>query len=1094
MAWGRLALIEAAKVSPQALEQVAKVFQYEKQLPDTHEIKQDLFNEHALSDVHPNSPPQASNKRSTGSFVRITKIEPLEPEQERSHDYLYDPKQVLNPNNSAAGTYQFEQARPLLTSAQLIPFLHSSLGLKQVGNKIDQRVVGRLVTKGRPIQCLPLKQVQRWSQQLQIIVDTGEHLRPYWSDFEQIVELLKQVLGSNNVTAVRLRERGYYRSKPLCIEWPSQKNTEWRSWTAPATEVPILILSDFGVSDKTGNESGLWWRFSKELISHPAPVITLSPVSSTPLNPAACQRLSISPLVDGVQLPRHALTGFKLKLLSLDAINEILVMLSPLPVIDIGLLRKLRDQFNWGPSYIESQIWNHSDMQRSSLGVRLKPALAKGYVKKFRRQVKKEDAEKLWNIVAQHHKNAHQGLRQLELIGQSVTSETDNEQVRNYLKQLCASTAQSIKGSAQHQALVMQCKTYLASQPDDIWKGALEDVFYDLCAMAYEFEIKAGDLPPTLGEHFRPDRLKWLLDDSERQETVSWSVRQIGVKGEICFEQVNTSGAIVSPVYRFDALKKMPPTLHLQNGTVRPLHDGLICKTEQLTSVEVRTETEIVHFDMMQKPDWAAALGRDQYGLYADINLTPDHLQRFRWIPAGTFLMGSPESEPERNDDETQHLVTLTKGYWLADSTVTQDQWQAIMTRVPSYFRGKSLPVERVSWDGAQGFIQLINSQHSLLEFKLPSEAEWEYACRAGTTTPFIYGENITPKQVNYDATKPYNNGEEGEYRRQTVTVKSLAANPWGLFEMHGNVWEWCLDEWNKDLGTAPVTDPIMQFGDPGTFRAVRGGGWHQEGDRVRSSCRNFYSSDNSRSDLGFRLILVSPSASTCDDAIDPSSSIVPSKTLYPSETLLPSAVFTDDGKGTSPPEYYDSSQKEDFGQNETLESSRDPITLEDENSELVSLFVSYPHADWYLIEKVEACLKDINKPKVIVKTKFDSDMSLGQKIVKHVMEEMKGADIVVLLVNNQYKGSAHAAIQMKQLLANNNAGDPIVVPIIIEKVESLDEDYFKSIQALPSGAKPLNEWPSPDEFWDDVKSGLRVTIKKEFERKQRDSAKKMEK
>lgn len=874
MAWGRLALIEAAKVSPQALEQVAKVFQYEKQLPDTHEIKQDLFKEHALSDVHPNSPPQASNKRSTGSFVRITKIEPLEPEQERSHDYLYDPKQVLNPNNSAAGTYQFEQARPLLTSAQLIPFLHNSLGLKQAGNKIDQRVLGRLVAKGQPIQRLPLKQVQRWSQQLQIIVDTGEHLRPYWSDFEQVVELLKQVLGSNNVTAVRLRERGYYRSKPLCIEWPSQKNTEWRSWTAPATEVPILILSDFGVSDKTGNESGLWWRFSKELISHPAPVITLSPVSSAPLNPAACQRLSISPLVDGVQLPRHALTGFKLKSLSLDAINEILVMLSPLPVIDIGLLRKLRDQFNWGPSYIESQIWNHSDMQRSSLGVRLKPALAKGYVKIFRRQVKKEDAEKLWNIVGQHHKNAHQGLRQLELIGQSVTSETDNEQVRNYLKQLCASTAQSIKGSAQHQALVMQCKTYLASQPDDIWKGALEDVFYDLCAMAYESEIKAGDLPPTLGEHFRPDRLKWLLDDSERRETVSWSVRQIGVKGEICFEQVNTSGAIVSPVYRFDALKKMPPTLHLQDGTVRPLHDGLICKTEQLTSVEVRTETEIVHFDMMQKPDWAAALGRDQYGLYADINLVPSHLQRFRWIPAGTFLMGSPESEPKRElwslSKETQHQVTLSKGYWLADSTVTQAQWQAITGRDPSQFKGENRPVEKISWNDAQDFIDSINSQHSSLTFKLPSEAEWEYACRAGTKTPFSYGEKITNRQVNYNAETSYRSGGKGDDKVATVAVKSLAANPWGLFEMHGNVLEWCLDEWKNDLGFRAVTDPVQQSDKSNAERVTRGGSWRYREGGVRSAYRRHRPQDSGNDSLGLRLSLANPQARAASRATIP--------------------------------------------------------------------------------------------------------------------------------------------------------------------------------------------------------------------------------
>ncbi len=885
MAWGRLALIEAAKLNAQTLAEVAEVFEYEKQARKVKPKPEGEATAQRLSDEPLKAVTRAQRKRSSGRFVRITKIEPLEQDAEQSHDYLYDPQQQLKANNETSGTYQFDAPRPLLTSAQLIPFLHNTLGLEQPGKKIDQRVLNRLVSKGQPIQKLPFKSVQRWSQQLQILVDTGDHLRPYRSDFEQIITLLKQVLGSHNVTALRLREPMQRRQKALCIEWPTQRDKDWHHWQLPAADVPILILSDFGVTERTGKDSDLWWQIAKDLYAHPAPVISLSPVVSSPLSRAACQRLSISPLSDAGSLPRHALRGFEQKGLTETDLQSILILLSPLPIIDAGLLRKLRDEFKWGGSAIEAQLWNHKDMQLGSLGVRLKPSLAKDYTKRFRREVSQQDAEALWGVVKEHHEHAHQGLKQLEQIGQCVASESDNQHVRSYLKQLSASTAQSAKGSAQHNALVMQCKTFLASQPDDIWNGALNDVFYDLCAMAYESEIKAGELPPMLGEHFRPERLKWLLDDKERQEYVSWSVRQLGVSGEICFEQASTSAEIASPVYRFEALKKIPPTLHMHDGTVRSVQDGFVCQADELGSVEVRTEHEVMHFDVMKKPDWAEAIGRDRYGLYADIEIASECLQRFRWIRAGTFMMGSPEDEPERESwfgsKETLRQVTLTEGFWLADTTVTQSQWQAVMGNNPSHFKGENRPVEQVSWDDAQVFIKIINTNLSDLEFDLPSEAQWEYACRAGTTTPFSFGKNITPDQVNYDGNYPYANAEKGEYREETVPVKSLPTNPWGLCEMHGNVWEWCQDIWQEDLGISAVVDPVSKVdqAEEGASRVIRGGSWRNEGRSVRSGCRyrraprGRFAPDGRFIYLGFRLFLVNPRGSAGGGAAIPEAS-----------------------------------------------------------------------------------------------------------------------------------------------------------------------------------------------------------------------------
>ena len=265
-------------------------------------------------------------------------------------------------------------------------------------------------------------------------------------------------------------------------------------------------------------------------------------------------------------------------------------------------------------------------------------------------------------------------------------------------------------------------------------------------------------------------------------------------------------------------------------------------------------------------PDYASAWGEDLYGLWFEL-LIKTVVQRFRWIPAGEFTMGSPADEKERElwGKETQHHVTLSQGYWLADTTCTQALWEAVMGGDPAdnpadFTDDPHNPVENVSWLDIQSFLQKLNQQYSALQSQLPSEAQWEYACRAGTTTAFSFGENITAEQVNYDGSKPYAGAEKGEYREKTVAVKSLPANPWGLYEMHGNVWEWCQDEWCEDLGKEAVRDPVNTSTKPnddaGVSRVLRGGSWFDFGGHCRSALRGSRSADGRSRRIGFRFSL----------------------------------------------------------------------------------------------------------------------------------------------------------------------------------------------------------------------------------------------
>jgi formylglycine-generating enzyme required for sulfatase activity len=238
---------------------------------------------------------------------------------------------------------------------------------------------------------------------------------------------------------------------------------------------------------------------------------------------------------------------------------------------------------------------------------------------------------------------------------------------------------------------------------------------------------------------------------------------------------------------------------------------------------------------------------------------------RLCWCPAGKFIMGSPPNEPERRPDEDQVQVTLTKGFWMAKFETTQGQWTKVMGKLPAsptaeLPEASELPVGNVNFAEAEEFCRKLTELGRKSgelsrgwEFRLPTEAQWEYACRAGTTLATAFGDRLSSKQANFKG-EPYNGGELGPQLGRAAKVGSYPANAWGLHDMHGNTFEWCRDWYQPHLPGG--TDPDLHSS-AASSRVRRGGCWADEGWPCRSAFRLRFEPERRYDHIGFRVVLV---------------------------------------------------------------------------------------------------------------------------------------------------------------------------------------------------------------------------------------------
>lgn len=330
-----------------------------------------------------------------------------------------------------------------------------------------------------------------------------------------------------------------------------------------------------------------------------------------------------------------------------------------------------------------------------------------------------------------------------------------------------------------------------------------------------------------------------------------------------------------------NGLKNFQQSLRLTNEDVAPIEQAELQKQRERESSSSIIQTQPFEFDtaILFKSSGIFRIGRSY-----EINRSRGRAESFQEdlgngvflemvkISGGSFLMGSPESELERYENESpQHQVNI-QPFFMGKFQVTQKQYQAIMGENPSNFKGEKKPVESVTWDNAVEFCGRI-SKITGKTYRLPSEAEWEYACRAGTTTPFHFGETISTDLANYRGTDwnyegtlypgNYGSGSKGEYRQQTTDVGSFPANAFGLYDMHGNVWEWCQDSWHENYQGAPTDGTSWIIDDnENNYRMLRGGSWYDNSGVCRCACRLRIERGDRYFFIGFRVVFVSPRAS----------------------------------------------------------------------------------------------------------------------------------------------------------------------------------------------------------------------------------------
>jgi len=712
--------------------------------------------------------------------------------------------------------------RSLKTQGEWLNVLDATLKQAQASKQLQLQKSIKHLAQNKPAENLPKRERCRFSEKVCIIMERTEALRPLWGDMREIWQLAEKLIGTQQLFGYSLPAGVCGHFKPLNKITPSSLND------LPTATV-LIYIGTFGALH-TGKHSPAWQAHLEAQQRY-----------------YSCHLYTACPLA---QSPAHSVHELDAQRAQDTALNALQQALSLQWLLDEKQLRLLRIATPDSSLHTELLCFNHPETaydshylwSKNTAKTRLSPKIYQA-VKQAQQQwsgsvsaIVNELQQLLLQLSEQPNKPPQQAqFRYL----QNLAAKTSHNQQTGQFNQLSSVAFRSAMPQWEQLAQLPATKDWgaalqvaqneairresalplgaqgLVSDSADVLLIRQQNNYLHCLPMGYQQQAWQGLL--TLGNHAYCEESNRLVS-AGLPSTPSLHIRDFGTR------------------YQLRQCRKPRWAERIWQN-----NDGLFAAHEDGTVLQMQAgQWQAKH----NAWGWAGDVGVDDYGLWAELLLKKSGKTlttfKMRWIPAGEFLMGSPESEKNRKDDETQHKVRISRGFWLAETSCTQQQWQAVMGENPSLEKGEQLPVNRVNWEDGQRWVEKIKEYTIHFQPKLPSEAQWEYACRAGKTTAYWWGDE-------FDEAKGNNSNQLWE------EIKS-PPNPNGLRSMSGNIFEWCQDSprnYPKNSNKI-IVDPLGPESD--SQRVLRGGSWFYGTLSWRSAYRDAYSPDNRNVGIGLRL------------------------------------------------------------------------------------------------------------------------------------------------------------------------------------------------------------------------------------------------
>ncbi len=694
------------------------------------------------------------------------------------------------------------QTQPLASWNVIGPRLRSELASLRTNQPDIRKLIDRYARR-ELITHIPKQEKRRWGD-LSVVCDTSLRMIPFEYDQHLVVRQLREQVPPECI-------RVFEGASPLSLRArPDRRGAEVQQFELPPPSSLVLVLGDLGWLAAPTAWWQCWRKWGERLRMHGCRLQALVPFSVKQLPPVLQELFS----AQSWQPDRQAYVADRGKRASL--VNDIITLAAPTLRLEPGLMRGLRMLVpGAGDASLEVDVWNS-------------PLLSSNHpvATTIDRQVVREQLrDQFTALPPETRRAALKCIRdwRTNIAGapeiwfeEALSLDADS---RSLIPKLDIADARATMREFNRRRLAA------GSSSLDAW---WDRVTIRLSDAAFE-DKEVGLLLRNVRRELHPT-LHGVPAGTDPREVPAGTLRQYRLA--VCDDEV-----VVSPQEDGE-----------RSGAIAPQELAIRSSNQHFRVGAVGVTSEASFWKNARKPDCVSDFGTDQYGAWFEFQVAhpkkeSDYVtQRMRWIPRGTFMMGSPEDEQGRDDDESpMHRVTLTRGFWFADTPCTQEMWEAITGENPSDFKDEQLPVETVSWEDVQEFIRAISAQMPDLEINLPTEAQWEYACRAGTSSRYWSGDELNESQANF-------NRNVGK----TTPVKSYPANPHGLWDMHGNVWEWCQD-WSGTYDSDDQVDPSGPSSS--SFRVIRGGSWVNNAPDARSAYRCWVAPGSRVHFLGFRCM-----------------------------------------------------------------------------------------------------------------------------------------------------------------------------------------------------------------------------------------------